>query len=60
MEFFLARGKLEDVKQRRRFFLGFVLRLKNYVWWKIMLATTLEVEQVLVKFGETPFELLKE
>ncbi len=31
---------MEDVEQRQRFFLGSILRLKNYVWWKIMFTTT--------------------
>jgi hypothetical protein len=60
MEKLFARGKLEDAEQRQRFFLSSILRLKNYVWWKIMLTITLEAEQVLAKLGETPFELLKE
>ncbi len=60
-----TRVKLEDVKHRW-FLLCLCLDIKkfsimrDYVNMEALLVAALEVEHVLVKLGETPFELLKE
>jgi hypothetical protein len=66
MEKFFTRGKLEDVEQRRRFLsrlcpeIRKLYVMKDYTSMDRPLAITLEVEWVLTKLGEIPFELLKE
>lgn len=65
MEKLFARGKLKDAKQRR-----FLSRLqleikklcvmKDYAKMEAMLNVALDMERVLAKLSETPFELLKE
>ncbi len=66
MEKSFTRGKLEDVEQRRRFLSKLLLEIKklhvmrDYTSMDGLLVVGLEVEWVLVKLGEPPFELLKE
>lgn len=65
MEKLFTRGKLGDVKHRW-FLLCLCLNInklsimKDYVNMEALLVAALEVKQILVELGETPFELLKE
>jgi hypothetical protein len=64
MEKFFTRGKMEDVEQRQQFLPRLHLEIRklcvmrDYANMDELLAIALEVEWVLVKLGEIPFELV--
>jgi hypothetical protein len=66
MEKFFTKGKLKDVEQRQRFLsrlcpeIRKLYVMRDYTSMDGLLVAALEVEWVLAKLGETPFELLKE
>lgn len=66
MEKLFARGKLEDIEQRKRFVSKLCPKIRKlyvmrgYASMDELLATALEVKRILVELGETPYELLKE
>jgi hypothetical protein len=66
MEKLFARGKLEDAKQHGRFLSHLKPKIKklcvmqDHAHMEALFNAALEVEWMLAKLGETPFEMLKE
>ncbi len=60
-----VRGKLEDAKLCKRFLSYSRPKIKkhcvmrDHACWETLLCVTLELEGMLAKLGETPFEMLK-
>jgi hypothetical protein len=66
MENLFTRSKFEDAEQRRIFLshlrpeIKKLCVMRDYANMEALLNVVLEVERVLTKIGETPFEMLKE